>query len=207
MAQRARASPPHEHQHPGERHLDWHSPDLVADRVIVKTTADGRVKVEQLGEASWYGTWHHGRPTASGARFDEHALTAAHPTLPLGTRATAGGGRVGRSRIGRSWGGHGVRRGVVREVGGAGAEATQDGARRGNRAVVLPVPPWSAAAGFNVRQKPLDADAMETASPETWSSEQYRSPTKVRNGAVPERTPSRHSIACGAGPNAAIVAS
>jgi rare lipoprotein A len=62
--------------------------DLVADRVVVKTTADGRVKVEQLGEASWYGTWHHGRPTASGAPFDEHALTAAHPTLPLGTRAT-----------------------------------------------------------------------------------------------------------------------
>ena len=54
----------------------------------MKTTADGRVMVEQLGEASWYGTWHHGRPTASGARFDEHALTAAHPTLPLGTRAT-----------------------------------------------------------------------------------------------------------------------
>lgn len=63
-------------------------PDIVADRVRVKTTADGRVMVEQLGEASWYGTWHHGRPTASGARFDEHALTAAHPTLPLGTRAT-----------------------------------------------------------------------------------------------------------------------
>lgn len=65
-----------------------HGPDLVADRVRVKTTADGRVMVEQLGEASWYGAWHHGRPTASGARFDQYALTAAHPTLPLGTRAT-----------------------------------------------------------------------------------------------------------------------
>lgn len=64
------------------------SPDLVADRVVVKTTADGRAMVEQLGEASWYGAWHHGRPTASGARFDQHALTAAHPTLPLGTKAT-----------------------------------------------------------------------------------------------------------------------
>jgi rare lipoprotein A len=67
---------------------DEQNPDLIADRVRVKTTADGRAMVEQLGEASWYGTWHHGRPTASGARFDEHALTAAHPTLPLGTRAT-----------------------------------------------------------------------------------------------------------------------
>lgn len=63
-------------------------PDLVADRVRVKRTDDGRVMVEQLGEASWYGRWHHGRPTASGVRFDQHALTAAHPTLPLGTRAT-----------------------------------------------------------------------------------------------------------------------
>jgi len=63
-------------------------PDLVEDRTVVKTTADGHAMVEQLGEASWYGTWHHGRPTASGAHFDQYALTAAHPTLPLGTRAT-----------------------------------------------------------------------------------------------------------------------
>jgi rare lipoprotein A len=41
---------------------------------------------EQTGLASWYGTFHHGRPTASGERFDMHALTAAHRTLPLGSR-------------------------------------------------------------------------------------------------------------------------
>jgi rare lipoprotein A len=40
----------------------------------------------QTGRASWYGEGHHGRPTASGERFDMHALTAAHPTLPFGTR-------------------------------------------------------------------------------------------------------------------------
>lgn len=40
----------------------------------------------QTGPASWYGKFHHGRPTASGERFDMHALTAAHPWLPLGTR-------------------------------------------------------------------------------------------------------------------------
>ena len=38
------------------------------------------------GLASWYGKPHHGRMTASGERFDMHGLTAAHPTLPLGTR-------------------------------------------------------------------------------------------------------------------------
>jgi rare lipoprotein A len=40
----------------------------------------------QTGRASWYGQAHHGQMTASGERFDMHALTAAHPTLPFGTR-------------------------------------------------------------------------------------------------------------------------
>jgi hypothetical protein len=38
------------------------------------------------GIASWYGYPHHGRITASGRRFDMYTLTAAHRTLPLGTR-------------------------------------------------------------------------------------------------------------------------
>ncbi|HWO41801.1 MAG TPA: septal ring lytic transglycosylase RlpA family protein [Candidatus Eisenbacteria bacterium] len=40
----------------------------------------------QVGVASWYGPGFHGQPTASGAIYDQHDLTAAHPTLPLGTR-------------------------------------------------------------------------------------------------------------------------
>lgn len=36
-------------------------------------------------QASWYGKPHHGRPTASGERFDRNRLTAAHPWLPFGT--------------------------------------------------------------------------------------------------------------------------
>jgi len=39
-----------------------------------------------VGHASWYGAFHHGRRTASGEPFDMHARTAAHRTLPLGTR-------------------------------------------------------------------------------------------------------------------------
>jgi len=35
------------------------------------------------GRASWYGSDFHGRPTANGEIFDQFALTAAHPTLPL----------------------------------------------------------------------------------------------------------------------------
>jgi len=39
----------------------------------------------QVGQASWYGKKFHGRPTASGERFDMDAMTAAHRSLPLGT--------------------------------------------------------------------------------------------------------------------------
>ena len=38
------------------------------------------------GLASWYGEPHHGRRTASGEVFDMNELTAAHKTLPFGTR-------------------------------------------------------------------------------------------------------------------------
>ena len=38
------------------------------------------------GQASWYGHPHHGRRTSSGEIYDMNKLTAAHRTLPLGTR-------------------------------------------------------------------------------------------------------------------------
>lgn len=38
------------------------------------------------GEASWYGPGFHGRKTASGERFNQNALTAAHRTLPFGAK-------------------------------------------------------------------------------------------------------------------------
>ena len=40
----------------------------------------------QEGIASWYGPDFHGQPTASGEIYDQYALTAAHRTLPLGSR-------------------------------------------------------------------------------------------------------------------------
>jgi rare lipoprotein A (peptidoglycan hydrolase) len=39
------------------------------------------------GEASWYGPGFHGKKTASGEIFDQTKFTAAHKTLPLGSRA------------------------------------------------------------------------------------------------------------------------
>ena len=38
---------------------------------------------DETGQASWYGQQFHGRPTATGERFDMNGLTAAHKTLPL----------------------------------------------------------------------------------------------------------------------------
>jgi rare lipoprotein A len=40
----------------------------------------------QRGKASYYGASLQGHKTANGERFDLHALTAAHRTLPFGTR-------------------------------------------------------------------------------------------------------------------------
>jgi rare lipoprotein A len=41
---------------------------------------------DETGTASFYGSRHHGKRTASGEPFNQHGLTAAHRTLPFGTR-------------------------------------------------------------------------------------------------------------------------
>ena len=47
----------------------------------------GRTRVLEVREviASYYGPGFDGKTTASGARFDMHAMVAAHPTYPFGT--------------------------------------------------------------------------------------------------------------------------
>jgi len=40
----------------------------------------------EIGIASYYSETLHGQRTASGERYDRQALTAAHPTLPFGSR-------------------------------------------------------------------------------------------------------------------------
>jgi peptidoglycan lytic transglycosylase len=44
-------------------------------------------RVSQVGIASWYGPGFHGKATASGTVYNQNEFTAAHQTLPLGTRA------------------------------------------------------------------------------------------------------------------------
>lgn len=44
------------------------------------------VHARTCGTASWYGPGFHGAITANGERFNQQALTAAHRSLPFGTR-------------------------------------------------------------------------------------------------------------------------
>ena len=81
--QPVRAAPPPEQ---GASPPDW----LERERVGPPYEANGRWYVptpepgySESGSASWYGPQFHGQRTASGEVFDQEALTAAHPTLPI----------------------------------------------------------------------------------------------------------------------------
>ena len=54
---------------------------------------------KEEGIASWYGRDFHGKPTASGERYDMYGMTAAHKVLPLGTQVRVTNKRNGRSII------------------------------------------------------------------------------------------------------------
>ncbi len=54
---------------------------------------------DAVGIASWYGRRYHGRRTASGEIFDMNLATAAHPTLPFGTRVQVTNLGNGRSVV------------------------------------------------------------------------------------------------------------
>ncbi len=58
----------------------------VADKITL-AAAGSRLngRPYQVGTASWYGEDFDGKPTASGEPFNMYDLTAAHPSLPLGT--------------------------------------------------------------------------------------------------------------------------
>jgi rare lipoprotein A len=51
----------------------------------------------QCGGASWYGPGFHGKRTASGETFNQNAMTAAHRSLPFGTKVQVTDQRTGKS--------------------------------------------------------------------------------------------------------------
>ena len=76
---------------------------LAGAAVLVATSAasahgpEQRPAYVERGEASWYGPGFHGRLTANGEIFDQNALTAAHPDLPLGLEVRVTNLENGRS--------------------------------------------------------------------------------------------------------------
>ena len=62
------------------------SKDTIAiPRLEPQTIQANSKKPYQVGVASWYGEDFEGRPTASGEPYEMFDMTAAHPTLPLGS--------------------------------------------------------------------------------------------------------------------------
>lgn len=61
--------------------------------------AVGPVRFEIKGMASWYGPGFHGRRSASGERYNQNAMTAAHRSLPFGTRVVVTNLNNGRSVV------------------------------------------------------------------------------------------------------------
>jgi|SRR5581483_259313 rare lipoprotein A len=66
---------------------------------IARTPHKPKTRPFQVGTASWYGDYFQGRETASGEPYDMNDLTAAHPTLPLGTFVRVTNLRNGRSVV------------------------------------------------------------------------------------------------------------
>ena len=78
----------------GGGHLKLGAPYKIANRWYVPADEPG---YDKTGLASWYGNDFHGRKTANGEVFDMHALTAAHPTLPLPSYAYVTSTKTGRT--------------------------------------------------------------------------------------------------------------
>lgn len=69
--------------------------------VSTKPLAQSSKQLQNLlrGMASWYGPGFHGRQSASGERFNQNALTAAHRNLPFGTKVRVTNLNNGRSVV------------------------------------------------------------------------------------------------------------
>jgi rare lipoprotein A len=65
---------------------------------VARSEAD-RAKPYQIGTASWYGDYFQGKATASGEPYNMYDLTAAHPTLPLGSWVRVTNLRNGRAVV------------------------------------------------------------------------------------------------------------
>ncbi|WP_274379056.1 septal ring lytic transglycosylase RlpA family protein [Altericroceibacterium spongiae] len=70
-----------------------------SDAPLAAANAIGMAEEIGAGEASWYGPKFRGRRTANGETFDPTQLTAAHRTLPFGSKVKVTYGRTGKSVV------------------------------------------------------------------------------------------------------------
>lgn len=70
---------------------------IVAGLLLIGTASQSLAMCGDV--ASWYGPGFHGRKTASGERFNKHAMTAAHKTLKFGTKLKVTNPKNGKSVI------------------------------------------------------------------------------------------------------------
>ncbi len=79
---------------------DSGSTPIVENRMTeASTEAGANTKVLGTGEASFYGPGFAGRPTANGERFNPTNMTAAHRTLPFGSKLRVTNTRNGQSVV------------------------------------------------------------------------------------------------------------
>jgi rare lipoprotein A len=85
----------------GERVLDLQTAVAGLEDPVLPQAADPTETYESIGqgEASYYGNELAGNRTANGERFNPHALTAAHRSLPMGTKLRVTNLANGRSVI------------------------------------------------------------------------------------------------------------
>ncbi len=78
-------------------------PDAIAENLTTnpteKAAASRNARTLGSGEASFYGREFAGRPTANGETFDPAGLTAAHRTLPFGSKVRVTNAHNGRSVV------------------------------------------------------------------------------------------------------------
>lgn len=71
----------------------------VEDEKLVGELIENSARKISTGVVSWYGDKFHGRKTASGETYDKHELTAAHKSLPFGTKVKVTNIRNGKSVV------------------------------------------------------------------------------------------------------------
>ena len=59
---------------------------ILSSALVVATAIGTSASSAGTMLASWYGPGFHGRLTANGERYDMHGISAAHKTLPFGTK-------------------------------------------------------------------------------------------------------------------------